>query len=126
VFDYVRAALIQRFGLATVEKGGLRLYTTIDLRRQEQARQAIKANGHIVAMATSSSYDQTNFDYATQAQRQTGSAFKVFVLMTLIHDYDGDPHQTYYNSHELLPGWLPEYRPTTSRRPRTATSATSA
>jgi penicillin-binding protein 1A len=31
------------------------------------------------------------------------------VLMTLIHDYDGDPDQTYYNSHELLPGWLPAY-----------------
>ncbi len=29
--------------------------------------------------------------------------------MTLIHDYQGDPNQTYYNSHELLPGWLPGY-----------------
>jgi penicillin-binding protein 1A len=127
VFDYVRQALIQRFGLATVEKGGLKVYTTIDLHRQEQARQAILANegrpgdpaaalvsidpsdGHIMAMATSSSYNQTNFDYATQAHRQTGSAFKVFVLMTLIHDYDGDPNQTYYDSHELMPGWLPGY-----------------
>ena len=127
VFDYVRQALIQRFGLATVQKGGLKVYTTIDLHSQAQARQEILANegrpgdpaaalvsidptnGHIVAMATSSSYDQTNFDYATQSHRQTGSAFKVFVLMTLIHDYDGDPNQTYYNSHELMPGWLPGY-----------------
>jgi penicillin-binding protein 1A len=60
-------------------------------------------------MATSSSYDQTSFDYASQAHRQTGSAFKVFSLMTLIHDYDGDPFQTYYNSHLLAPGWLPAY-----------------
>ena len=29
--------------------------------------------------------------------------------MTLIHDYDGDPNQTYYNSKELFPGWLPGY-----------------
>ena len=29
--------------------------------------------------------------------------------MTLIHDYHGDPNQTYYNSHQLLPGWLPGY-----------------
>jgi penicillin-binding protein 1A len=29
--------------------------------------------------------------------------------MTLIHDYQGDPDQTDYNSHELLPGWLPGY-----------------
>ena len=127
VFDYVRQALIQRFGLATVQKGGLKVYTTIDLHSQAQARREILANegrpgdpaaalvsidpsnGHIVAMATSSSYNQTNFDYATQSHRQTGSAFKVFVLMTLIHDYDGDPNQTYYDSHELMPGWLPGY-----------------
>ena len=127
VFDYVRDQLISRFGLRTVEKGGLKVYTTIDLKRQQQARSAILANegqpgdpaaalvsidptnGHILAMATSSSYNETKFDYAAQAHRQTGSAFKVFALMTLIHDYHGDPNQTYYTSKELTPGWLPGY-----------------
>jgi penicillin-binding protein 1A len=127
VFDFVRDQLIERFGLRTVEAGGLKVYTTIDLRKQQLARQAILKNegqpgdpaaalvdidpsdGHIVAMATSSRYEETNFDYATQSHRQTGSAFKVFVLMALIHDYHGDPDQTYYNSHELLPGWLPRF-----------------
>jgi penicillin-binding protein 1A len=127
VFDYVRQALIQKFGLKAVEKGGLKVYTTIDLHKQQLARQAIAnnegqpgdpaaalvtvdpSNGHILAMATSSTYDQTNFDYATQSHRQTGSAFKVFVLMTLIHDYQGDPNQTFYTSRELTPGWLPAY-----------------
>jgi penicillin-binding protein 1A len=133
VFDYVQHQLIQRFCPKTpnycprVTQGGLKIYTTIDLKREEQANAAILAheggpgqpaaalvsidpvNGHIVAMATSSSYDQTSFDYATQAHRQTGSAFKVFALMTLIHDDDGDPQQTYYNSHLLAPGWLPAY-----------------
>ena len=127
VFDYVRDQLIKQYGLRAVEKGGLKVYTTIDLKRQQQARQAILANegqpgdpaaalvsidptnGHILAMATSSNYDQTKFDYAAQAHRQTGSAFKVFALMTLIHDYHGDPNQTYYTSKELTPGWLPAY-----------------
>jgi penicillin-binding protein 1A len=127
VFDYVRQALIQKFGLAAVERGGLKVYTTIDLKRQQEARQAIAnnegqpgdpaaavvtvdpTNGHILSMATSSTYDQTNFDYATQSHRQTGSAFKVFTLMTLVHDFNGDPNQTYYTSRELLPGWLPGY-----------------
>ncbi len=131
VFDYVKQALIKQFGVKTVENGGLKVYTTIDLKRQQEARQAIlnnegqpgdpasalvtvdPANGHILAMATSSTYGQgtgqTNFDYATQSHRQTGSAFKVFVLMTLIHDFHGDPDQTYYDSKELLPGWLPGY-----------------
>ena len=127
VFDYVKESLIKRYGLKAVERGGLKVYTTIDLKRQQEARQALLANegqpgdpaaalvsidpqtGHILAMATTSSYDQTNFDYATQAHRQTGSAFKVFSLMALIHDFHGDPNQTFYTSKELLPGWLPGY-----------------
>ncbi len=131
VFDFVRQALIKQFGPTTVAKGGLKVYTTIDPTKQAQALQAIQqnegqpgdpaaavvtvdpSNGHILAMQTSSTYGQTNgqtnFDYATQSHRQTGSAFKVFVLMTLIHDFDGDPNQTYYDSHTLDAGWLPGY-----------------
>src|SRR3954468_2812454 len=40
-FDYVKDQLIKRYGLAKVRKGGLRVYTTIDLRLQKLARQAI-------------------------------------------------------------------------------------
>jgi penicillin-binding protein 1A len=131
IFDYVRQALIKRFGLATVEKGGLKVYTTLDEKRQAEALQAVlsheggpgqpaaalvsidPSNGRIQAMATTSKYGtgpgETTFDYAWQAHRQTGSAFKVFTLMTLIHDYNGDPNQTYYTSRELLPGWLSGY-----------------
>ncbi len=131
VFDYVRHALIQRFGIKTVEQGGLKVYTTIDPKREAEAEQALRAheggpgqpaaalasidprNGHIVALATTSQYGtgpgETTFNYAWQGHRQTGSAFKVFALMTLIHDYDGDPNKTYYNSHLLAPGWLPGY-----------------
>ncbi|HEX3616666.1 MAG TPA: penicillin-binding transpeptidase domain-containing protein, partial [Solirubrobacteraceae bacterium] len=58
---------------------------------------------------------ETTFDYATQAQRQTGSSFKPFVLMTLIKDDDGDPNGTYYVSKFLPEGWLPGY-PTYSVR----------
>ncbi len=114
----------------TLNKGGLKIYTTIDLRKQALADQAIANNyttraeqggpgvaaaglasvdpldGHIEAIATSGNYDQTKFDYATQAHRQPGSSFKVFALMTLIHDYHGDPNDTFYNSHLLTPGWL--------------------
>jgi penicillin-binding protein 1A len=128
-FDYVHEALIQRFcpkspnNCPKVDRGGLKIYTTLDLKRQQQARDAINknegnpgdpaaslvtidpANGHIVAMASSGSYDKDNFNYAAQAHRQTGSAFKAFVLMTAIHDYGADPNSTYYNSHELFPGW---------------------
>ena len=127
VFDYVQQQLIQRFGLGTVESGGLKVYTTIDLGKQEEARSALlsheggdgnpaaalatvdPSNGHILALASTADYGQTKFNYAADAHRQPGSSFKVFVLMTLIHGYDGDPNQTYYNSHFLGAGWLPHY-----------------
>ncbi len=128
VYDYVEQQLIKKFGVNQVENGGLKVYTTIDLAKQAQAEQAIlshegganlyaqpgaalasvdAATGHILALANSSTYQQTNFDFAANAHRQPGSAFKIFALMTLIHDYDGDPDQTYYVSKFLPAGWLP-------------------
>jgi penicillin-binding protein 1A len=127
VLDYVQQVLDQKLGQKVVDEGGLKIYTTINLQDQAYARAAIldeldesddpaasvvtvdPANGNIVAMANSTTYQQSQFDYATQAQRQTGSAFKVFALMTLIHDYDGNPNDTYYDSHFLANGWLPGY-----------------
>jgi penicillin-binding protein 1A len=132
VFDYIQQSLDKAVcprkpsNCPQVSEGGLKVYTTIDLKKQAEATAAILAHeggpgqpaaalasvqpstGHILAIATSSSYDQTTFDYATQAHRQPGSAFKVFALMTLIHDYDGDPNQTYYTSKFLPAGWLTE------------------
>ncbi|MBV9714329.1 MAG: penicillin-binding protein [Solirubrobacterales bacterium] len=125
VFDYVQQQLIDKYGLKAVEDGGLKVYTTIDLNLQQEARNAVLAheggagnpaaalatvdpsNGHIVAMASTSDYSQTKFFYPTQGSRQPGSAFKVFALMTLIHDYHGDPGQTNYVSQYLPAGWLP-------------------
>ncbi len=125
-FDYVRGELFQRYGVRAVRQGGLRIYTTIDLKKQEQARQAIAGQlneagdpasaivtldpktGHILAMASSESYGRTKFNYATQAHRQPGSTFKVMVLAAALSK-GIDPASTYYSSHELAPGWLPGY-----------------
>ena len=41
-FDYVQQELIQKYGINTVRRGGLKIYTTIELPLQEQARNAIK------------------------------------------------------------------------------------
>ncbi len=129
IFDYVEQQLFQHFGANTVENGGLKVYTTIDPKVEQEALNAIHAheggavlddqpaaalasvdpsNGHILAIASSATYQQSKFDFPVQAERQTGSAFKPFALMTLIHDYDGDPNQTYYDSHFLAAGWLPQ------------------
>jgi penicillin-binding protein 1A len=123
-FDYVKQELIKRYGVATVRRGGLRVYTTVDLHLQELARQAIAdhlnqpgqpsaalvtvdpRNGHILAMASSATYGPTVFNYATQAFRQPGSTFKGIDLMAAVR-MGISPTSTTYNSHELMPGWDP-------------------
>jgi penicillin-binding protein 1A len=128
-FEYVRQQLIKRYGLSTVEQGGLRVYTTIDLKMQSEARKAIAEvldeqgdpasaivtidphNGYIKAMAESESYDQSQYNLASQGHRQPGSTFKAIVLADAL-SRGVDPNSTYYESHTLSPGWLtgyPEY-----------------
>ncbi|MGH2882646.1 MAG: transglycosylase domain-containing protein, partial [Solirubrobacteraceae bacterium] len=128
IFDYIVQQLDQKFGANTVANGGLKVYTTINLKLQQEAEDAIHshvggavldaqpaaalatvdpANGNVLAIASSATYQQTKFDFPVQAERQTGSAFKVFALMTLIHDYDGNPNDTYYTSKFLPVGWNP-------------------
>ncbi len=132
-FDYIVQELDQRFcpghtpttPCPAVDQGGLKIYSTIQPHDMVLAQQAVLAHeggpgqpaaalaavdpgtGDLVAIANTSSYQKSSFDYATQAHRQPGSSFKVFALMTLIHDYDGDPSKTFYNSHFLAAGWLP-------------------
>jgi penicillin-binding protein 1A len=125
-FDFVKDELFKHYGAKAVQQGGLRIYTTVDFKLQDEARKAIAGrlnepsdpssaivtidprNGHILAMASSQSYGKTTFNYATQAHRQPGSTFKVMVLMTALAR-GVDPNSTTYNSHLLAPGWLPGY-----------------
>jgi penicillin-binding protein 1A len=101
-FDYVKQQLIDRFGVNTVRKGGLRVHTTIDPKLQRAGRDAIDStlnyegdpsaavvavdprNGYIRAMASSSHYSHNQYNLAAQGHRQPGSAFKTFVLTTAI------------------------------------------
>ncbi|ADB54299.1 transglycosylase domain-containing protein [Conexibacter woesei] len=131
VFDWVRRELIRKYGPEVVRAGGLRVYTSIDLRKQEAARAAIAgrlydpgdpsaaivtvdpANGHILAMASSAKYGDdsdggTNYNYAAQAQRQPGSTFKTMVLMAALRK-GIDPDSTSYVSRLLTPGWNSQY-----------------
>ncbi|MGI8511796.1 MAG: transglycosylase domain-containing protein, partial [Solirubrobacteraceae bacterium] len=117
-FDYVKEQLIERYGLATVRRGGLKIYTTIDLDKQKQARDAMNGrrnedgdpssaivsidprNGFIRAMASTGSYKTNKYNYAAQGRRQAGSTFKVMVLMTALRK-GIDPKSTYYTSKPL-------------------------
>jgi penicillin-binding protein 1A len=125
-FDYVQQDLISRYGVATVRQGGLKVYTTIQPHLQEAAKQAIidhgytsdpaaavvsidPATGNIVAMASSGTYQESNFNLAAQGHRQPGSSMKVYVLTTAIRQ-GVDPDATTYESRVLNLN-LPEYGP---------------
>jgi penicillin-binding protein 1A len=116
-FDYVQDQLYENFGRREVRRGGLRVYTTIDLKKQDQARSAIAgrlagvgpssaivtidpSNGEILAMASSSDYGKSKFNLAAQGHRQPGSSFKVMALMTALRR-GVDPNSTYYVSKPL-------------------------
>jgi penicillin-binding protein 1A len=125
-FEYVREQLIHRYGRATVEQGGLKVYTTINLNMQRLARKAIAEilnepedpasaivtinpqNGHIEAMAESESYEKSQYNLAADGHRQPGSTFKAIDLADAL-SRGIDPNSTYYVSHTLAPGWLPGY-----------------
>jgi penicillin-binding protein 1A len=128
-FEYVREQLVHRYGASTVGQGGLKVYTTINLKMQGLARKAISetlnqpedpaaaivtlnpANGNIEAMAESAKFGQSQYNLAADGHRQPGSTFKAIDLADAL-SRGIDPNSTSYNSHELQPGWLtgyPEY-----------------
>jgi penicillin-binding protein 1A len=125
-FEYVRAQLVQRYGDKTVEQGGLKVYTTINLNMQRLARKAIgevlnqpedpasaivtlnPANGDIEAMAESESYEKSQYNLAADGHRQPGSTFKAIDLADAL-SRGVDPNSTIYNSHTLAPNWLAGY-----------------
>ncbi len=125
-FEYVREQLVHRYGKKTVQQGGLKVYTTIDLNMQRLARKAIAEvldepedpasaivtidphNGNIEAMAESESYEQSQYNLAADGHRQPGSTFKAIDLADAL-SRGIDPNSTIYNSHTLQPGWLTGY-----------------
>jgi penicillin-binding protein 1A len=119
-FSFVRDQLITQYGANTVRSGGLRVYTTIDRRFQQNARNAIlrtlpysedpaaaivsinPGNGAIRAMAAVTPGKRGNqFNLASQARRQAGSTFKTFVLAAAVAE-GVDPDSTSYTSRPFV------------------------
>jgi penicillin-binding protein 2D len=94
--DAVRQALKNGLGLddRTIELGGLKVFTTLNLEQQEIAEQAVEnmiskdsdiqtgfvamdpKTGHVKALVGGRSYEESPFNRATQAVRQPGSTIK--------------------------------------------------
>lgn len=117
--EYVRRELLERLGSERLYRGGLRIYTTLDPAAQRAAEAAAASvlpsaddpevalaavrwrDGAVVAVVGGRDFATEKFDLATQGRRQTGSAFKPFVLAaaleqgyTLDSMWDASPFET--------------------------------
>ncbi|MCF6207065.1 MAG: transglycosylase domain-containing protein, partial [Sulfurovum sp.] len=114
IAPYVVDEVVRRFKnkLGDVRTGGYQIYTTIDMKQQRIAREAVKfayekalkkykedpkkstlnaafvsvenSTGDILTMVGGVDYKKSAFNRVTQAQRQPGSAFKPFIYQTAL------------------------------------------
>ncbi len=102
--DWVRSEIKRRFGDDVLYRGGLQVRTSLDLDVQTAAEDAVAdildrpgdpdaavvaidvSTGEVRAMVGGRSPHPGDFNLATRAHRQAGSAFKPFVLATALDD----------------------------------------
>ena len=109
--EHVRKYVEEKYGREALYQNGLKVYTTIDLGVQKAAEEALQAGlkeiekrhkypsdarpegallsfdleaGYIRAMVGGSDFSKSQFNRATQARRQTGSAFKPIIYASAL------------------------------------------
>ncbi len=100
--NYVKDQLVRHYGPRRAAGGGLHVTTTLDTNLQHIARSAVSSvltnpngptaalvtidahTGAVLAMVGGQNYHRSQFNLATQGERQPGSAFKPFVLATAL------------------------------------------
>lgn len=103
--ENIKIELEDKYGTDAMYKGGLQIYTTLDLAMQRNAEKALDKklnpydvaastdapvqcgliaidpkNGQIRALVGGRNFEKSQFNRVTQAKRQPGSAFKTFVF----------------------------------------------
>jgi len=100
--EFIKQQLTEEYGSEVVFRGGITARTTLDLRLQLAAEQAVSSTldqegdpsaalvalnpstGEILAMVGGRDFATQQFNVAVQGRRQPGSAFKPFVLATAL------------------------------------------
>lgn len=90
---------LQRIAVRTVRRAGLG--------RAQVALVAMRPDGRVVAMVGGKNYAQSPFNRATQAQRQPGSAFKLFVYLAAFRA-GVTPDMTVNDAPIIMGNWRPQ------------------
>ncbi|WP_172957422.1 transglycosylase domain-containing protein [Aphanothece sacrum] len=127
--DYIQKELSQYVSQDTLKAGGIVVETTLNSQWQKAAETAIDTavnnygrwqgykqaaltaidprNGQIKAMVGGNDYQNNQYNRVTQAQRQPGSTFKMFVYSTAIAA-GFSPYRSYLNAPYIVDGYQPE------------------
>jgi penicillin-binding protein 1A len=113
---WLRQQLVERYGAAKAFFGGLKVKSTIDLRLQGAAEEAVNSylgyspatasvvvldnsNAGVKAMVGGPDFETKPFNLATQGHRQPGSSIKPFILLTALEE-GISPYTTYESAQQ--------------------------
>jgi len=145
--DYLTQYLIDRYGANAVYRGGLKVYTTLDLNMQKAAENSLAKNlppaikdshgieepqgalvalepstGYIKAMVGGRDFKNTQLNRASMAHRSPGSTFKPFVYVAAI-DNGYSPYSIIDDSPVQYGSWRPQNDDRRFHGPITLTAA---
>jgi penicillin-binding protein 1A len=115
---FLRQQLVERYGASKAFFGGLEVKSTLDLRLQEKAEEAVSSylgylpatasvvvidnhNAGIKAMVGGPDFETRPFNLATQGHRQPGSSIKPFTLLTAL-EQGIDPYTVFPSEHRTF------------------------
>jgi penicillin-binding protein 1A len=120
---WLRQQLVDRYGAAKAFFGGLKVKSTLDLRLQGAAEEAVNSylgyspatasvvvldnhNAGVKAMVGGPNFETKPFNLATQGHRQPGSSIKPFTLVTALEEgispetvYESAPQEFHFGKH---------------------------
>ena len=121
--SWLRQQLVDRYGAAKTFFGGLKVKTTLDLRLQNAAEEAVNSylgylpptasvvvldnkNAGVKAMVGGPDFETKPFNLATLGHRQPGSSIKPFTLITALEEgispetvYESAPQEFHFGKH---------------------------
>jgi penicillin-binding protein 1A len=122
--SWLRQQLVERYGAAKAFFGGLKVKTTLDLRLQNAAEEAVNSylgylpptasvvvldnkNAGVKAMVGGPNFETRPFNLATLGHRQPGSSIKPFTLITALEEgispytvYESAPQEFHFGKHD--------------------------